>query len=359
MFKIPRVSLLEVLGRVSYGLSPKDTIEQSSCFVFDEGWVITYNDEITCRTQTTFPDTIHGAVDAVPLIRVLENLTDDEIGIETTAKEFQIHGNRSQSAIRLRTEIVLPVDQVESPKKWAPLPEDFGKAVEQVVGVTGRNEELFITVCVHLTPKWLEACDGTQAVRYELPLDIERNFLVRAKSLSPVGKLGVTKIGETEQWVHFRNKMLVYSCRRHLDKYPSESLSKMMNFQGEKMTLPQGAKEAAQLTGVFSGEDKSNDRIRVTLEEGRMVVRGEGNQGWAQRSLEMVYHGDPIQFWISPQMLTNLVKSYTDCEIVPGRLMVKGERWTFITLLGKVEAAEEAEPVAIVADAEESEGDEE
>lgn len=349
--RVNRAEFLQILSRVEPGLSKRDLVEQSRCFVFQDGWVATFNDEICCRTKTDLPEDFVGAVHAEPLTRTLENMADDEIEVSIREGELFLRGKRKQAGIKLEAQIVLPVDQVELPEKgtWTVLPEEFPAAVEQVIATAGTNDEEFITVCVHVHPLWLEACDRKQATRYEIPTGVTRPFLIRASSLKHIIPLGLTKAGETENWVHFRNKSIIFSCRRHLDEYPSDRITEMMKFRGEPATLPRGGVEAASLAGVFSGEDKDNDKVLVRLTDGHMVVRGDGAFGWASVDLEMAYHGAPVSFLIAPQLLIELVKNHTDCEIGPGRLMVSGARWKYLTVLGAAEEEAKKKPVAAAA----------
>jgi hypothetical protein len=336
-FRVNRAELLQILGRIQPGLSTRDFVEQSSCFVFDRGWSCTFNDEICCRTKTGFPDSLEGAVHSAQLMKVIENMTDDELDLDVKEGELLVQGKRKKAGIRMEAEIVLPVDQVESPSEWAVLPEDFKAAVEQVREAAGTNDEEFMTVCVHVHPDWLEACDRKQATRYTIKTGVSRSFLVRAKSLAHIETLDLTKIGETDNWLHFRNKSLIFSCRRYIEDYPMEKITEMLKFRGEPGVLPRGGVEAAKLAGVFSGEDKENDKVLVRLTDGHMVVRGEGAHGWAAADLEMAYHGPEVTFRIAPQLLTKLVNNHTNCEIGPGKLMVTGEKWKYLTVLGKAD----------------------
>ena len=67
------------------GLSSKDNMEQSSCFVFRNGQVITYNGEICCTSPLTnaegVPFDCYGAVPAKTLLQTLRKSPDDEIEI--------------------------------------------------------------------------------------------------------------------------------------------------------------------------------------------------------------------------------------------------------------------------------------
>ena len=79
MLKINREELLQQLESVVPGLSVKEIIEQSKCFVFKDKKVMTYNDEVAC-TQDSCLD-IEGAVEAMPLISLLRKLKEEEIDL--------------------------------------------------------------------------------------------------------------------------------------------------------------------------------------------------------------------------------------------------------------------------------------
>lgn len=351
--RVKREEFLRMLASVECGLSKRDFVEQSSCVVFDEGWACTFNDEICCRTKTGFPDSFKGAVYAEPLKRVLENLTDDEVEISADNGELLVRGKRKKTGIRMEAQIVLPIDEVEVPVKgtWKDLPKEFIEGVKKVKEVTGTNDEEFMTVCVHVHPNWVEACDRKQTTRYEVDSGVTRSFLVRAQSIAQMIPLDMTRIGETDNWVHFRNSSIIFSCRRHLEEYPTDKLTELLKFRGEKAILPQGGVEAANLASIFSGDDKKNDKVLVRLTDGHMFVEGQGARGWAEADMDMAYHGPVVEFHIQPQMLIDLIRDNKECEIGPGKLIVFGERWKYMTILDIPEDKKESKkPVAVQED---------
>lgn len=351
--RINRVDFLQSLARVEPGLSLRDFIEQSSCYVFSDGWVSSFNDEVCCRSKSGLPADFVGAVYAKPLKDALEAMTADEVTIDFSGKEFLTKAGREKSGIRMEREIVLPVDEVTVPDQWLTLPPDFASAIDKVVDAAGTNDEEFLSVCVHIHPDYVEATDRKQMCRYTLATGVDASFLVRAKSVAHITKLDVTKIGQTDEWVHFRNKTLVFSCRRHLEDY--FDLSSVFEFSGTATKLPRGGEQAAKLAGTFC-EGKDNDKVIVRLTDGNMNVRGEGSFGWGSRDLEMEYEGDELVFRLSPAMLTKLVRDNVECELDGRKLCVRGEKWTYITVLGKPKV--ESDAVTVPDDAEEAGDDE-
>lgn len=337
--RINRVDFLQSLGRVEPGLSTRDFIEQSSCYVFSDGWIASFNDEICCRSKSGLPADFVGAVHAKPLKCVLEAITADEITVDFSGKEFLIKAGSERAGIRMEREIVLPVDEVTVPEQWLTLPPDFASAIDKVVDAAGTNDEEFLSVCVHIHPDYVEATDRSQMCRYTLETGVDKSFLVRAKSVAHITKLDVTKIGQTDQWVHFRNRTLVFSCRRELMDY--FDLSEIFDFSGTATKLPRGGERASELAGSFC-EGKDNDKVIVKLTNGNMNVRGEGSFGWGEKNMPMEYEGDDLAFRLSPSMLVKLVKENTDCELDGCKLCVRGDKWIYITTLGKIKATSDA-----------------
>lgn len=328
--KVNRETLLGNLNRVAPGLSPKGFITQSSCFVFQHGYVSTFNDEVCCRAKTEYPDSISGAVRAKELLATLQTITDDEIELLAKDKEFVIQVGRKKIGITMESDIRLPVDQVQPPKKWADLPdlEEFANVVKQACNATGKDDEQFVTVALHLHPEYIESSDRKQFYRANMKLPISRDFLVRAKSIKPIVGMDLVRIGETEDWLHLRNKSIVYSCRRHLESYPD--LSSFVNdFQGEKIALPKGVVEAAKLGSVFATSEDKKVQVHVRIESNCMTVTGRGQAGYSEVNLDLNYSGNPISFYVSSELLEYLIENFSSCEINSERLVVRGENWIY------------------------------
>lgn len=347
-FRVNRADLLQVLARVEPGRSKRDFIDQSSCYVFTGGWCATFNDEICVRAKSGLPAEFTGAVHGTPLKNALENVPDDEVDFDPSERELRVRGRRARFGVRMEGEIRLPIENVAVPDVWTTLsnPPEFVAALRQVCSVAGTDDEEFMSVCVQLCPEWVESTDRWQAMRYTMQTGVDKPCMVRAKSLSPVCGLDIVKVGVTDDWVHFRNKAVLYSARRHLgDYFP---LTPLFEFRGASATLPKGAADAAKLGAVFSGEDPENNKVTVSLTEGRMTVRGDGAFGWAEADLEVTYRGDPVAFRIGPDTLEELVEKHSECEIGPGKLRVVGENLQYVTCLSapediaKQQAAEKA-----------------
>ena len=329
---VNRQELLQQLDAVSPGLATREIIEQSSCFVFTDGEIITYNDEVSCRQKTSIK--LSGVVQSKPLISILQKLSEDSVQLEVGEGELVIIGKRRKAGIRMDKDLLLPIKNVEKPKKWKPVSEGFADAINLVHECAGKDESQFWSTCVHINDKWIEACDNFQLSRYKLQTGISSSILVKSHAIKHLVALDAKELCETETWIHFRNSHgLVFSCRRYIEQYPD--LTKMLKVSGTPTTLPKGLSDAAEKAEVFSAENTDNNQVLVEIRPGRLRIKGVGVSGWFAETKKLKYKGESLSFMVSPKLLSELVKRYSECEITADRLKVNGGSYTYLACLEK------------------------
>jgi hypothetical protein len=341
MKKINRLELLRCLELTKPGISQREIVEQSSCFIFKGKKIITFNDEIACSYPS--PLDIKGAVQSAPLISVLQKMSqDDELDVEATKTELRINGVKRYAGIRLEKEILIPIDTLESPENWTKLPKDFSEALKIVKECAGKDETQFAMTCIHLHSDFIEACDNYQIIRYKIKTRIAKDILVRKDSLSHVAELDATEFSETKHWIHFRSPSgLIISCRRYREEFPD--MSKILKASGTPTILPKGLMQAAERAEIFSIENAEDNQVTISLVQNKIKVTGKGASGWYKEIKKIKYNGDDIIFTISPKLLVEIVKRHNECLISPTRLKVEDGKFTYVTCLGKSEKESKSE----------------
>ena len=295
--KVPREKLLQSLEWVSAGLAKKEIIEQSDCFVFYEGRVAAFNDEIAISAEA--PLKVSGAVKAAPLLSILSKLAEETVDVEQNGGELLLRCGFRRSGVVMEEEVLLPVAEIEKPGKWANLPDAFTDAVKIVQGCAGKDESHFVLTCIHLAPDFLEACDNMQFARCPLKMPLDRGILLRKDSVKHAAELGMVEVSETENWVHFRNSSgLILSCRRYMDEYPT--LDDLLHVTGEKTVLPGGLSDAVDKATVFSADNPESNLVEVQLKAGKMKLAGRGANGWYEEIKKVKYSGSAIKFFVDP-----------------------------------------------------------
>lgn len=330
--RVNRVELLQELDSVRHGLSPRKIVEQSDCFVFQEGFVHSFNDEIYCRQKTLLKD-VTGAVQAKPLLTILDKLPEEEIEVEMGEGELVIRGKNRRAGITMEKEIYLPIDKVEEPSKWKKLPEDFAEAVRIASQCAGKDQKTFHLTCLHIHPKWIEACDDKQLSRYTITTNVKASLLVRSASIAPLPGLEMTEFAETDTWIHFRNASgIMLCCRRYLHEYPE--LGQFLEVKGQASTLPKGLAEAAERAETFSAEDLDHNEVRVELKPGKVRIWGEGSAGYFTELKGIKYDGPSMSFTITPKLLAELSNRFNECVISPTKLKVESTKFVYVACLG-------------------------
>lgn len=339
--KVSRTALLQVLEAVEPGLTLRAAVEQSNSIVFSKGFVYTYNEELCCRIKSPLPASFHCAVRGKPLVEVVRKLTDEDLTVFLTDKEFRVSGSRDRGAIRAEQEVLLPYGQVEKPETWSPVPDELKDALSMAAECASKDEASFVLTCVHVTPEHVEACDDLQMLRYKLKLPLQSRFLIRKESAKHVAAVGVDRLAETKHWVHFRNNSgLRISCKRYDEEYPELS-EEFARFKGRKFEFPTSTAEKVEFGSIFSSENPDDDQLTVTIGDGKFLIRGDGVSGYGEAFAKFPHdkwQGPALSFGIGPKLLTEIVqkKNRKKCFVSNERLLAKGGTWTYLACLRKV-----------------------
>lgn len=366
--KIKREEFLNDLHMVRAGLSSKELLEQSNCFVFKDGYVFTYNDEIACHKKTDM--ILGGAVPAQKLLASLEKLKNDEwlevyhnpdgqlefrnlVYSKTDKKWFR--GTRNFSFTR-DVEILLPVEKItdEMPKEnqWGKLPENFSNVIDKVKDCVSSNEaDNWSLTCVHIHPKWIEACNNLQLMRYHVALGHKVPILIRGVAISNIVGLGMTHISASPNWIHFKNgNGLVYSARKFVDPFPA-GMDEVLVVNGKKITLPQTLVNAGEIAALWGADHIQGVETTLTFRlappkqgarNGSVLIEGRGLSGdFYKETLPCAYSGPPLEFMLTPSLLKHIVSNYRDAQITDRKLKAvggvpgKSGYWEYVSVLSR------------------------
>jgi hypothetical protein len=273
------------------------------------------------------------------LLNVLRKLPDPELELARTEGFLVFKGKGKKLEVRMEAEVLLPVEQIEVPKKWVSLGPEFSEALLMVQECAiEEDKQKFMATCVNIAPGWMEATDNrTQMMRYTLETGIKQACLIKKSGAKDVAGMGPSKMSETDAWLHFKNSArLVISCRRYVEDFVD--LSSQLKVKGTKVTMPKGLAEAAQIAEVFTQEDKDANMVSVKFMPGRVVICGRGVTGQYTERRKVKYDGPELEFMIAPKLLENVVTKFNSCVVSATRLCVKSENWRYVSLLQEPEA---------------------
>jgi hypothetical protein len=331
--KVNREELLHCLESVQPGLSTSEITEQSNCVALKDGWAFTYNDEISCRAPSPLNESIVGSVRAEKLLELLRLLPEEEVQISAKDEKLSVVGKGRKGVFTMESDITLPIDDLELPEEWTNLPEDFCEAIKvvQQCASTDKKGKKRLTN-VHIHPKWVEASDNYQICRWKLKTLVAEPILVQQTFIKWVPQLGMTEFAITDSWMHFRNQAgLILSCRRYLDDF--DNMSKELEVEGEKVSLPKGLVEASEKAKLFSSENPDSDRVLVEIGAGKVRVKGTGVSGYYVEVKKVGYSGPELAFFIRPELLSDIVTRHNECIVNPKRMKVDTGSYVYVACL--------------------------
>lgn len=336
--RVDREELLQALELCEPGLSRKEIVEQSTCFVFLNGYLMAYNDEVFCRTKSPLADELTGAVQGRPLLDLVRALPDKSIEIYPKGKKYlMVEGRNKGAGIRWEENVTWKGKEIERPKEWNKLHSKFNDAVALVQECAGKKQQNFAIICVHLVPEFVEAFDNHQAARYKVPTGVRESVLLKRDSLTHITNMDMTKFCETDNWFYFRNNIgFVLACRRWLEPYPDIARGFVLD-KFRPITLPNALVDAANRAYRFSKENDDDQDIMVEVQSAKLRVKGTGRSGFYYEKKEVRYKGPPLKFYISPTLLVEIAERFPECVVGSRKLLVNGSKFKYVASLSPVE----------------------
>lgn len=315
--KINRNELLKTLTRLKPGLSNKEVIEQSSSFVFTDGWAYTYNDEITVSHPVDLD--LECAVHSKELLQILTKMKDKEVEIYLEKSELviasTIEGSDAKFWITVASDISLPFIAPEEDTEYAEIPENFIDAL-RVCALSAANENVSgILNGVHVCENYVEACDNFRLTRYDLGDDgYVDEMLIPAPSAKALQAFDFHVYTVHDGWVFFSNEDtgMELACRLVEEEYPD--LSKILDVDGTDIVLPKELKKVLEKSGIFSTKDDGSALVSVEIGKGLCTVKSNNDRGRFQEKIK-IKTKDDVHFETMPDILKDIL-SYTDSVVV-------------------------------------------
>jgi DNA polymerase III sliding clamp (beta) subunit (PCNA family) len=333
---IKREKFLNGLEYTSPGLSTRGVVDQMNCFVFKNGYIWTYNDEVATRCKCPIKD-LEGAIRADKLKEILHKVKDEKLDVSIRKSNLEFVGKSRKFKIKMEEEISLPVEDLDYPKKkgWKNLPADFSDAIKFVQGCASRDDSKSDLTCIHLHPEYVEAFDNYQLARYKMALPLKHEVCVKQVALRHIAEMTMTEFFETDNWIHFRDaRKQIFSCRVYLTEY-FDLTPIIKDAAGKKVKLPSGLVNDSEEAGVFSTDSQNpqENYVQVTLKDRMVYIESEGQYGEYIAWKKINYKGDKFQFRILPKILADLVRRHSKCEISKKYIRVKTGCRTFVSAL--------------------------
>ena len=318
---VKREKLLKALKAVAPGLAKKEVIEQSTSFVFLNGQVATYNDEITVRHTADIG--VDGAVKSDEFMKLISKLKAEEISINVEESQLQIQAGKTKAGLVMDAEIHLPLESVTDPEKWLKFPSGLLEALNSCSFSVSRDLANPILTCLFVEQNRVISSDKWRITRYTMKKGKIKPFLLPATAVPHLNKMSPTHYAVTKNWAHFKNAdSTVYSIRLFEGTFPE--VEKFLNVKGEKIKFPDDLKEVLGKAEIFTESAVTSDSlVSIRITKGRIRVKGENEIGWLEESAKLKYKGKEMEFQINPAFLSQFMDKGQ--SIIIGESMIKFE----------------------------------
>lgn len=322
--KVNRLKLEEALAAVMPGIAKKEALQQSASFVFQNGKVFAFNDDIAVSHPVTVNFT--GVVPAKNFLDLIGKLKPAEIELTLSEGELRVVGSKAKAGLRLEAEICLPLEDLGMPEEWEPLPANFAPAVKFCLFSAGRDANKAALTHIHVLEDCVESCDNDRATRYFTSEDVAmRELMIPASAARHLINYNCNEYAETDGWLHFRNAQdVTFSCRTTEESYPN--LDRFLECKGEKGEFPEEMGEMLDRADTMS----DGERVNVALNGSKLTVSTDGNAGWYEEIARVKYAGKPVDFDIHPDFLVSMLKIGTTIVIAEGRLLFQTDDFIHI-----------------------------
>lgn len=333
--KINKSELQKALEIVKPGLANKELIEQSTSFAFMGNKVVTYNDDISISHPIPGLE-LTGAVKADKLYQLLGKLKEEEITVTVNESEITLRSGRAKAGLVLQQEIKLPLEEeIAYAEKWKKLPDLFISAVATAMSACSKDNSRPVLTCVHIRKDGaIEASDSLRIMKLQLPKEMPLdNFLLPSSAASTVVSLKPTYIAKGNGWVHFKTDAgTVLSCRIFADKFPETE--KWLDVKGTRIKFPSEIMSVLERANVFAKRDHMLDEtLAITLENKRIKIRGEAEDGWFEETADLKYTGEPLTFYITPYLLKGVLTKTQSGILSKNMIKFEDDSWEYVSLL--------------------------
>ncbi len=318
--KFNREQLLEILTKLRPGLAKRETVEQATHFIFTGEEVVTFNDQICIhyplKTDFEFSvkaDEFHKIISTLPDKNIKLDLDKDVLKLktQTTKAGLSIMVDESHQVTSL---ISILLDGMG---EWKELPKNFTQGLFLCLFSASTDAQKGALVCISVDSRIIQSCDNYRASSFFTDDTIEIDpFLIHARDAAELVKFpGIDKHNITENWAHFKNKDgVMFSARKFWDDYVD--ISEIFDYKVDdvqEIKLPKALKEVVDSCAIMAKEtERDADRyIKVSFKEGWITCFSQKSSGWIEKTLEVDYDGDPIEFNINPSFFSEILEKVT------------------------------------------------
>lgn len=341
--KIDREKLLTALRTAAPGLSKEENVEQATSYFIEEGWISTFNDEISISSPMDELDEKFSVI--VPgrtFLDLVARSTDKELEITATKTLLQVKGKRSTAKFQIEKENLSPISTMDYPDitEATKLPKDFSQALKLCSLCVSRDLNRPALAAIFLSGDLMCASDGVRIIRFSFDGASDFNdVLFFGRNAGALATFNPVSMVEKESWLFFFDENeAVFSVRKVEGKYPD--INQHIDFDGPTISLDEvrdDLLEAVSRAEVFAKASVDQARVHFSVDLERVLISGTGPTGTYEEQIKKIgYKGDSVAFEINPVIFSSALVHGGDLILEdakqPKKAKVETDSFDFVVL---------------------------
>lgn len=317
---LSRNSLISVLKQAMPGVETGNTIlEGSDTFVFTNGFVYTYNDNISVASKLTDDaKELSGTIKANDFYILLSRFKDDELKIIVKEDRWIIKSGSARAELTLLADSAIEYVKRILPENptWKALPVRFFDGMKMALFAS--NNSSLSGIYIH--NDILTSTDEMRINCYKLDASIEDTVWLADTAVKELLKLNnLEQMNVSQGWVHFLAKDgTIFSCKRlQHEKYPYDKVMDLITKNKKEDRdvcgiLPKELVEVVNRASALSMNMESFDAIKLIFNNDGIEVYSERASGnyeetvkW-EKKIEKEF--EPVSIYIDSGMIESGVK---------------------------------------------------
>lgn len=224
-----RGKLLDAMKRCLPGIDQAALLlEGADTFIFKDGKIYTFNDNISVAVSFESPEPLVGAIKAKELYELTSRFTSEEITLVPDDTSWKITAGRATATLALmEAKTIDRIKGILTKDAFEPLPAPFQEAIKtcQFSGNRSSLSGIFVV------DNFMMATDEIRVNLFEFSQELKTFWIgdPAAKELSTLP--GLKEYSLTPSWVHFKTESgTIFSCKRLIDaKFPYGKLKSIVS----------------------------------------------------------------------------------------------------------------------------------
>ena len=291
---VDRVELMEALTKIKPGIANKEFLEQSTHFILDKDYILTYNDEISILYP--FDIGVECTIEAGLLYKLVSKMEEDIVTFKMNKTTLKIECGdvKAKLPIVVDSQILGYVNKLSEEQEkltWHKLPKDFLDAVKLCAFSASTDKTLGTLTCVWIEGQDVLSFDKYRGSWYQMESEVAENFYIDAEYIAQLNNFeDPTQYCISKSWAHFEMANgIVFSARLTIPDKLLPLRDKFNKFEHDaRVSLPDTLSTAIDTVSLtVEQQEKLNQRITIEFRGDLIKCTGSSEKGTITKELHL------------------------------------------------------------------------